>query len=46
MDELGLAIEELKKVQTIGSRSELIDMKIKRLEARRSHLPGAKGLRR
>ena len=46
MGELDLAIEELKKVQAIGPRSELIDMKIKRLEARKSYLPGAKGLQK
>lgn len=44
MDELDLAITELKKVQIMGPRSELIDKKIKRLAARRGNLPGAQGL--
>ena len=46
MDELDLAIEELKKIQAVGPQSQSIDLKIKRLEIRKSRLPGAKGLRR
>ena len=42
MDELDLAIDELKKIHEKSSKPELIAMKIKRLEERKQYLPKLK----
>ena len=46
MDELDLAIEELQKIQKTTPNSDLIEVKITRLKARRKHLPNPKDFRK